>query len=98
MIALVAHDAAAHAETTADVPCGTMVVARRSAPDRSSIIARGGTPQERQSAYDAAWAAHPLRDHARFRLARPDERVNGTTLVFVGRSTWIPAAMRTPQA
>jgi hypothetical protein len=38
--------------------------------------------------YAAAWAKHPLRDHPRFRLGRPAEGDNGTTLVvLVGRST-----------
>lgn len=56
-------------------------------------------PREREAAYEAAWAEHPLRNHARFRLARPEEREKGTTLVvFVGRLTGVPGAMRTPSA
>jgi len=55
-------------------------------------------PQEPEAVYDAAWATHSLRAHPRFRLARPGERENGTTLVvFVGRSTWVPGVMRTPR-
>jgi hypothetical protein len=53
----------------------------RPAPDEPPL-------KEHAVDYAAAWAKHPLRDHPRFRLARPAERDNGTTLVvFVGRST-----------
>jgi hypothetical protein len=46
---------------------------------------------------EAVWATHPLRDHARFGRARRDEREDGTTLlVLIGRSAWVPGAMRTP--
>jgi hypothetical protein len=44
-------------------------------------------PQDHESIYDAAWAKHPLRDHPRFSLARPDERAADSTL-------WYSSAVR----
>jgi len=59
------------------------------------MVARGETPQEGQSAYEEAWARHPLRDHPRFRLATAEEREDATTLVvFVGGSIWTPGGKR----
>ena len=76
-----------------------MIVERRSAPDRSSMVTRGETPQERQAAYEQAWARDPLRDHPRFRLAKPEERAaDEHALTFVAGPGWVPGAMRAPRA
>jgi hypothetical protein len=57
-------------------------------------------PQEREAAYEAAWEAHPLRNHPRFRLATPEERAadEHVLLTFLASPGWVPGAKRTPRA
>ncbi len=51
MIAVVAHDALLALRRLTTSRSDDVIVKRRSAPDQSSMVARGETPQKRQAAY-----------------------------------------------